>query len=608
MLTAQHTIIPGVPVVFSITRDGNSSLTNQKFLDFTVLFSEEVTGVDASDFVISSNGTLSAPSIVSVSGSGDLYTVTVNASEGEGVIRLDVVDDDSITNGDTPLGGQGLGGDGDFDEGPAYIVDRVAPDVTLSTTAPATINGAFDATLRFTERVIGVDASDIKVANGVASNLVAIDDKTYSLTVTPTTSGTVEVIVPAGIAQDAAGNLSTAADINDKAQSVTLFKAVLEGRQVVPAVNTNAKGTAVLSLNDSQTALNYLIDLDGLSLKPVQSNRTQLQDVDKIHFHYGATGTNSFHALNVFGLPREDDADLSVNYETGVLQGRWDGSDAVDPSTGKLWDINPMLDTKLLSDSLDELLAGEIYIQVHTIGNGSGEVRGQILPVLTRNYVAAPFGSKPSRIVFDSSNRQITNGNGDRDQMRGDQRNDVMRGRGGNDLMLGGKGDDVMRGGSGNDVARGGQGNDRLFGQGGNDRLNGNGGNDLLKGGRGRDQLRGMNGNDILVGQGGNDVLIGGAGSDTFVYNDATDGSDKIKDFVVGTDLIDISTIFSKSAYVANSPDIQFAQFIRVSQVGSNTEIRIDADGVGSSTDFITLAVLSNVVQTTVQASSFIVA
>ena len=80
---------------------------------FTVIFSEPVTGVDASDFQLLSPG-LTGTSITGVSGSNDTYTVSVNTGNGKGTLHLNVIDNDSIINqSGIPLGGAGIN-NGDF--------------------------------------------------------------------------------------------------------------------------------------------------------------------------------------------------------------------------------------------------------------------------------------------------------------------------------------------------------------------------------------------------------------------------------------------------------------------------------------------------------------
>ncbi len=101
-----------------------------------------------------------------------------------------------------------------------------------------------------------------------------------------------------------------------------------------------------------------------------------------------------------------------------------------------------------------------------------------------------------------------------------------------NDIMTGGVGDDTMRGNLNNDTLSGGNGTDKLYGGGNNDALNGD---------AARDFLLGENGNDILDGGTGDDNLTGGAGIDTFIYRDAGYGYDRVLDFEVGTDRIDLT-------------------------------------------------------------------
>uniref|UniRef100_UPI001CA3853A cadherin-like domain-containing protein n=1 Tax=Vibrio cholerae TaxID=666 RepID=UPI001CA3853A len=97
------------------------------------------------------------------------------------------------------------------------------------------------------------------------------------------------------------------------------------------------------------------------------------------------------------------------------------------------------------------------------------------------------------------------------------------------------------------DTLIGGAGNDILFGQGGNDRLDGGVGKDTLYGGKGIDTLIGGDGNDILIGGLGNDILTGGSGEDLFkwVDGDLDGGRDRITDFKIGEDKIDLRDLFS---------------------------------------------------------------
>ncbi|MFZ5910658.1 MAG: hypothetical protein ACOYYU_11650 [Chloroflexota bacterium] len=80
------------PNVVSSVR-ASVSPTNYYSVDYTVTFSEPVTGVDASDFVLTTSG-LSGAEVSLVSDSGSRYTVTVAAGDGSGTLRLNLVDDE----------------------------------------------------------------------------------------------------------------------------------------------------------------------------------------------------------------------------------------------------------------------------------------------------------------------------------------------------------------------------------------------------------------------------------------------------------------------------------------------------------------------------------
>jgi hypothetical protein len=109
-------------VTQSLPADPNP--TRAVSMNFTVKFSEPVNGVDTNDFSLSTNGTLEQTRIVSVTGAGDTYTVTVEAREGEGSLHLNVLDNDSIVDiMGYPLGGIGTG-NGEFTSTSDYIIAK----------------------------------------------------------------------------------------------------------------------------------------------------------------------------------------------------------------------------------------------------------------------------------------------------------------------------------------------------------------------------------------------------------------------------------------------------------------------------------------------------
>ena len=119
----------GYPFVDRIVRQ-DPDPTHAATVAFTVIFSEAVAGVNRGDFALRTTG-ISNASIVSVSGSGSTYTVIVDTGSGNGTIRLDLTDNNSIfdeTN--DPLGGAGTG-NGSYTGGEAYTINRnLAIDTT----------------------------------------------------------------------------------------------------------------------------------------------------------------------------------------------------------------------------------------------------------------------------------------------------------------------------------------------------------------------------------------------------------------------------------------------------------------------------------------------
>lgn len=141
--------------------------TNASAVEYDVRFSADVTGVDMSDFTVNSVSGDVSGSVSAVSPTGpipigsdddppaDTYTVRVDSITGDGDLRLDLVDDGSITNGNgVELGGVGTvgGADGGYTAGQTVTIDNTAPAFS-SDAAPTIDEGT-------TGGVVVVDAGD----------------------------------------------------------------------------------------------------------------------------------------------------------------------------------------------------------------------------------------------------------------------------------------------------------------------------------------------------------------------------------------------------------------------------------------------------------------
>ncbi|NJO79360.1 MAG: DUF4347 domain-containing protein [Cyanobacteria bacterium RM1_2_2] len=212
-------------------------------------------------------------------------------------------------------------------------------------------------------------------------------------------------------------------------------------------------------------------------------------------------------------------------------------------------------------------------------------------------------GGSGNDTAFGRRGADRLNGNGGNDRLDGGQGRDRVRGGNGDDVVLGRQGNDRVDGGKGDDLAGGGLQRDILLGRAGNDRLNGNRGNDRLQGGSQNDNLSGGIGRDTLIGGGGEDTLQGGNGRDVFVYRNAQHGIDTILDFTIGQDRISLRSIFERGDY---SRTARFERYVQLRQLGSDTLLRIDANG-DASDGFRRLAILSGVSASALSATNFVV-
>jgi hypothetical protein len=190
------------PSVISSTR-ANTNPINAASVNFTVTFNESVTGVDTSDFSLTSSD-LTGVSITAVSGGPKIYTVSINTGSGSGTLRLNLLDNDSIIDSaSNPLGGSGLA-NGNFLTGQVYTIDKTAPTASSLAAANVTLSGGttYSFTVIFSDNLAIDSASlglgDIRVTGpGNFNQLATLVD------VTPTgngasTTATYQITAPGG--------------------------------------------------------------------------------------------------------------------------------------------------------------------------------------------------------------------------------------------------------------------------------------------------------------------------------------------------------------------------------------------------------------------------
>ena len=205
------------PTVVSIVRSSpTTSPTNENELEWLVQFSEVVENVDAVDFTVSGTSATVSGITDSETEPGVLYLVTVSGGDlddYDGTVTLGFASGQNIQDEagntlsvTTPTG---------TDES-SYVLDNTAPTVSI-TVPDTTATGEVTITISFSEEVNGFTQSDITVSSDrsdftLSDFTVTTPGQVWTLKVTTTVENDeMTVNIPAGVAQDEAGNDNTAA-------------------------------------------------------------------------------------------------------------------------------------------------------------------------------------------------------------------------------------------------------------------------------------------------------------------------------------------------------------------------------------------------------------
>ncbi|MHA6261709.1 M10 family metallopeptidase C-terminal domain-containing protein [Arenibacterium sp. CAU 1754] len=255
----------------------------------------------------------------------------------------------------------------------------------------------------------------------------------------------------------------------------------------------------------------------------------------------------------------EDTYDLS-NYTTDLVIDLAPGAFSTF-STAQLADLNKF------SSSPDYLAAGNV---------ANARLVDEDIRALIEN---AKGGTGDDTITGNEADNKLTGLSGD-DYLDGFAGDDTLTGNGGRDTLLGGNGRDTLTGGGAKDTVKGGKGQDTL---------NGGKGNDLIVGGGGNDVLYGGLHNDKLIGGAGFDRLYGDSGADDFRYTNVRDSAvtnklDKIMDFELGLDEIDLSRLTSETlTLVLDGTVAGGSASVATQEMGGNTKVSVDVDGDGAA-------------------------
>ncbi|MDH3260541.1 MAG: PQQ-dependent sugar dehydrogenase [Acidimicrobiia bacterium] len=136
------------------------------------------------------------------------------------------------------------------------------------------------------------------------------------------------------------------------AKHVREFEAELAGDNEVPPVDSDAGGEASFKANPARTEVRYKLEVE------------DIESAVQAHIHIGAPGTNGPVVAFLFGpVP----GGIDVDEEQTIAQGTLTAGNLVGPLAGMT-----------INDLLVEMQRGNAYVNVHTVANPGGEIRGQI--------------------------------------------------------------------------------------------------------------------------------------------------------------------------------------------------------------------------------------
>lgn len=142
--------------------------------------------------------------------------------------------------------------------------------------------------------------------------------------------------------------------------NAVVFGAVLTGDREVPPTSTTGYGAASLVLNMTGDTLFYSVEATGLTSTAAAA-----------HIHIGRPGEAGPVVANLCGAGSTP----ACNTEGIVATGSITSASLVGPLAGKS-----------LGDLLDQIRAGDAYVNVHTTNNPGGEIRGQLVGTGIRHH------------------------------------------------------------------------------------------------------------------------------------------------------------------------------------------------------------------------------
>jgi uncharacterized repeat protein (TIGR02543 family) len=262
-------LVDGVaPSILSINRlTPSANQTNANSVIYRVTFSESVTGVDASDFILTKSGTADGTIAPLTASSGTIFDITVNSITGNGTLRLDL-----NSSGTGIADGPGNAVSSGFTNGQIYTIDKTSPVVasinrlTPTDSLTSATSVAFRAT--FSENVINIGISSFQLTTSGVTGTIASVSATYGSYVDITVNsisgdGTLRLDLKSsgtGIA-DSAGNAISGGFTTGQNYGITTKPVVLTS-SATNIVTTTATGNGNLTALGASNPTSYGICWD----------------------------------------------------------------------------------------------------------------------------------------------------------------------------------------------------------------------------------------------------------------------------------------------------------------------------------------------------------
>ncbi len=131
------------------------------------------------------------------------------------------------------------------------------------------------------------------------------------------------------------------------------FKAELSGDQEVPPIDTDTTGEAEFEVNEDLTKIDFKLEIE---------DAVDILAVAGAHIHCAPEGQNGPVVAFLVGVVPPVGFDGDVEIEATLTT-----ANILNPACGAT-----------VAELVDSMLAGATYVNVHSVANPGGEIRGQI--------------------------------------------------------------------------------------------------------------------------------------------------------------------------------------------------------------------------------------